>query len=84
MFSVHINNSINRLTGGCCGSSKSLIVMSVSYSGECVGRRDQQRGCGETRRQEKTVSSGEWMCHGRAEALQIDLFQQLWSFFVQL
>lgn len=79
-----MNNSNNGLIGGCCGSSKSLIVMSVSYSAECVGRKDQQRDCGETRRQEKTVLSGEWMCHGQAEALQIDLFQRPWRFFVQL
>lgn len=61
-----------------------LILVSVSYSGECGGRKDQQWDCEETRRQKKTVFSGEWMCHGDAEALQIDLFQQPWKFFVQL
>lgn len=61
-----------------------MIFMSVSYLGGCERMRDQQWDCVETRRQKKVVVSGEWMCHGDAEALQTDLSQQLWKFFVQL
>lgn len=59
-------------------------VMYVSYLGVCEGMKDRQWDCVETKTQKKTAVSGEWMCHGDAEALQSDLFEQLWRFFVQI